>query len=119
MLAGSWKYPSQIQEVGDKVCVLSKVIKKHMDLEWNRWTVYAIGTLPIFDAMPDIDYVNVALTVGFDADQTYGNNRIGTIVVNIQRPTQVTFNDRIIDIMGQYKTQALENYAHAHATYDF
>jgi hypothetical protein len=118
MLVESCRYPSQIQGIDDKTRVLSKMLKKAMDLEWNRWTVYAIGTLPVFDSMPDIDYVNVALTVGFDTDQTYGNNRIGAIIVNIQRPTQPTFNERVADVMGQYKTQATVNYAHAHATYD-
>jgi len=118
ILAEFRRYPSQIHGIDDKTRVLSKIVKRHMDLEWNRWTIYAIGTLAIFDSMPDISYVTVGLTVGFDTDQTYGNNRIGVIIVLIQRATQPTFNERVADVMAQYKIQATVKYAQAHATYD-
>lgn len=112
------KYPSQVRGVDDKLRILSKVFNKMGDLEWNRWTIYAVSTLPIFEFMSDIDYLHVGLTVGFDTDQTYGNNRIGMILVRIQRPKQSTYNERIENLMEQYKTQATANYMDAHTTYD-
>ena len=111
-------YPSQINGVDDKLRILSKRFKKMDELEWNRWTIYAVSTLPVFESMPGIDYLRVGLTVGFDTDRTYGNNRIGVILVRIQRPKQSTYNERIRDLMEQYKTQAIANYMDAHTTYD-
>jgi hypothetical protein len=112
------KYPSQIRGVDDKMRILIKQFQKIDELEWNRWTIYAVGTLPIFESMPGIDYLHVGLTVGFDTDRTFGNNRIGMILVRIQRPKQSTYNERISDLMEQYKTQATANYMDAHTTYD-
>ena len=112
------KYPSQVRGIDDKTCILIKQFRKMDNLEWNRWTIYAVSTLPIFESMPGIDYLHVGLTVGFDTDQTYGNNRIGMILVRIQRPKQSTYNERISDLMEQYKTQAMANYMDAHTTYD-
>ena len=113
------KYPSQVQGIDDKLRVLSKRFSKNDDLEWNRWTIYAISTLPVFESMPNVEYLHVGLTVGFDTDQTFGNNRIGMILVRIVRPKQDgTYNDRIRDIMEQYKTQAIANYTDAHTTHD-
>ena len=112
------KYPSQVSGVDDKLRVLSKRFYKNEDLVWNRWTIYAISTLPIFESMPDIDYLHIGLTVAFDTDQTYGNNRIGMILVRIVRPKQSSYNERISDLMEQYKTQATANYMDAHTIYD-
>jgi hypothetical protein len=113
-----FKYPSQINYIDDKTRVLSKRIYKNEDWEWNRWTIYALGTLPVFESMPNVDYLHVALTVGFDTDQTFGNNRIGVIIMRIMRPTQSTYKERIIDLMEQYKTQTIANYTDAHTFYD-
>jgi hypothetical protein len=112
------KYPSQIQGIDDKMRILSKRLQKNDDFVWNRWTIYAMGTLPIFESMSDIDYLHVGITVGFDTDQTYGNNRIGMILMRILRPKQSTYNERIADLMEQYKTHATANYTDAHTTYD-
>lgn len=112
------KYPSQIQGIDDNMRILNKRIQKMDGLEWNRWTIYAVGTLTVFDSMSDVDYLHVGLTVGFDTDQTFGNNRIGMILVRIQRPKQSTYNERIANLMEQYKTQATANYMDAHTTYD-
>jgi hypothetical protein len=68
--------------------------------------------------MPNIEYLRVGLTVAFDADRTFGNNRIGTIITRITRPKQNTYNERIVDLMKQFKTQATANYIDAHTTYD-
>ena len=112
------KNPSQIHGINDKLRILSNKINKTDDLEWNRWTIYAMGTLPLFESMPDIDYLYIGLTVAFDTDQTYGNNRIGVIIVRIMRPKQSTYNERIADLMEQYKTQATMKYTDAHTMYD-
>jgi hypothetical protein len=112
------KYPSQVRGIDDKVCILTKQITKNDEQEWNRWTIYAIATLPIFESIPDVEYLHVGLTVGFDTDQTYGNNRIGMIIVRIIRPKQTTYNERILDLMEQYKIKSTANYTDAHTTYD-
>lgn len=112
------KYPSQVIGVDDKLRVLSKKCRPIDNVEWNRWTVYALGVLPLFESMPGVDYLRVGLTVGFDTDQTFGNNRIGTIFVRVIRPKQPTHNERICDLMEQFKTQATANYTEAHTTYD-
>jgi hypothetical protein len=112
------KYPTQIRGISDKTRVLSKCYNKNEELVWNRWTTFAVSTLPIFDSLPNVDYLHVLLTVGFDTDRTFGNNRIGGIPVRIIRPKKSTYKQEIADLMEQYKIRVTNNYTDAHTSYD-
>ena len=117
-LFGKYEHIRSKHGISDKTRVLSKCFSKNKDIKWNRWTTFAVSTLPIFESMPDIDYLRIVLTVGFDTDRTFGNNRIGGIPVKISRPRQSTYNERIYDLMEQYKVQCINNYMCAHTSYD-
>ena len=115
-------YPSQIGGMSDKTRTMTETITKRVDMAhipWNRWSIYAHGLYRIFQAVPEVEYLRVGLTVGFDSDQTFGNNRIGMVIVVIQRPRGVsTYNEHILHLMEQVKTQAVSRSTDANTSYD-
>jgi len=116
----SIKYPPLISGIGAKTYLMTETLKKNEELIWNRWTIYAHGIYNVYEALPqDVSYLRVGLTVGFDTDTTFGNNRIGLIIVNIKRaPINLSYNEKIINYIEQFKTQTLARYTDAHTCYD-
>lgn len=114
------KYPSLINSIGEKTYLMSKIFKKNDELPWNRWTIYALGIYYIYEALPqDVDYLRIGLTVGFDTDTTFGNNRIGLIIVIIKRPpVNLSQNEKILNYMEQFKNQTLAHRSDALTCYD-
>jgi len=116
----SIKYPPLISGIGAKTYLMTETLKKNEELIWNRWTIYAHGIYNVYEALPqDVSYLRVGLTVGFDTDTTFGNNRIGLIIVIIKRaPINLSYNEKILNYMDQFKTQTLARYIDAHTCYD-
>ena len=111
-------YPSQIRDIGLTTRVLSKFLLVDDTIKSNRWTTFAVSTLPIFDSMPHIDYLRVVITVGFDTDRTFCNNRIGVIPIIIARSNKSIYNQRIADLSEQFRIQVTTKYMDAHTSYD-
>lgn len=113
-------YPSLINGIGEKTYLMSKIFKKNDELPWNRWTIYALGIYNLYEALPqDVNYLRVGITVGFDTDTTFGNNRIGLIIVIIKRsPINLIYNEKILNYMEQFKNQTLACYRDANTSYD-
>ena len=120
MFNKSKKYPPLINGIGAKTNLMTEILKKNEDLIWNRWTIYAHGIYNLYEALPeDVDYLRVGITVGFNADTTFGNNRIGLIIVIIKRsPINLIYNEKILNYMEQFKNQTLACYKDANTTYD-
>jgi hypothetical protein len=114
------KYPPLINGIGDKTYLMSKILQKNDELIWNRWTIYAHGIYNVYEALPQsVDYLRIGLTVGFDTDTTFGNNRIGLIIVIIKRtPINLSQNEKILNYMEQFKNQTLSRYSDALTSYD-
>jgi len=113
-------YPPLINGIGEKTYLMSKIVKKNEELPWNRWIIYALGIYYVYEALPqDVDYLRIGLTVGFDSDTTFGNNRIGLIIVIIKRPhIGLSQNEKILNYMEQFKNQTLARYTDALTCYD-
>jgi len=114
------KYPPLINGIGDKTYLMSKIVQKNDELIWNRWTIYAHGIYNVYEALPQsVNYLRIGLTVGFDTDTTFGNNRIGLIIVIIKRtPINLSQNEKILNYMEQFKNQTLSRYSDALTSYD-
>ena len=114
------KYPPLINGIGAKTNLMTEILKKNEQLPWNRWTIYAHGIYNLYEALPqDVDYLRVGITVGFDTDTTFGNNRIGLIIVIIKRsPISLSYNEKILNYMEQFKNQTLACYRDANTSYD-
>ena len=114
------KYPPLINGIGHKTHLMTEILNKNEQLPWNRWTIYAHGIYNIYEALPqDVDYLRVGLTVGFDTDTTFGNNRIGLIIVIIKKPpANLIYNEKILNYMEQFKNQTLARYRDANTSYD-
>ena len=119
-LIENMKYPSLIKGLSDKTYVLTETFKKNEDLPWNRWAIYARGIYNIYEALPeDIEYLRIGVTVGFDTDITFGNNRIGIIIVTIKRlSAYLSQNEKILNYMEEFKNQALKKMNDANTSYD-
>jgi hypothetical protein len=113
-------YPPLINGIGEKTYLMSKIVKKNEELPWNRWIIYALGLYYVYEALPqDVSYLRIGLTVGFDSDTTFGNNRIGLIIVIIKRPhIGLSQNEKILNYMEQFKNQTLARYTDALTCYD-
>jgi hypothetical protein len=114
------RYPSLISGLAHKTYIMSEIIKKNDLIPWNRWTIYAHGIYNVFEALPQtVNYLRIGLTVGFDTDKTFGNNRIGVIIVTIKRQhAYLSYNEKILNYMEQFKTQTIANMSDAHTSYD-
>ena len=114
------KYPPLISGIGAKTYLMTEILKKNEELIWNRWTIYAHGIYKVYEALAqDVSYLRIGLTVGFDSDTTFGNNRIGLIIVIIKRsPINLSYNEKILNYMEQFKNQTLARYIDAHTCYD-
>ena len=111
-------YPSQLSGVADHTRVMTQMFDSSgVGRKWDRWCTFTRSTLHMFDSMPDVEYLRFGITVGFDTDQVFANNRIGIIIVRIQRPTG-KYDERFNDVAEQYKEQCTNNYTDAHTSYD-
>jgi hypothetical protein len=137
-----WKRPSQITKynlnnmVGSRNCLL-----KAETYEWSRWGNYAESILRIFERLEGVrsdlgivvhgnvaapaivqpvpPHLNICLTAGIDTDCTFGNNRIGCILVQVVRPDPTkSREERLECLMEQFKTQCTENFTDAVSSYD-
>jgi hypothetical protein len=119
------RYPPQLTTVGPKTTLLKRQFSRsdadYFDsTQWNRWSNYAVSTNPVFEATPSLRYLHIGLTIGFDTDCRFGNNRIGVIVVRIDRPSsQMTYYEKIQNLIEQFKSKATDSYVDAHTSYDF
>lgn len=119
MFINNIKYPSLINGIANKTCVMTEILQKNEQIPWNRWTIYAHGINRIFEALPNIDYLRVGLTVGFDTHKTFGNNRIGIIIAIIKRlPHCLSYNEKMLNYMEQFKIQTLTKMNDANTSYD-
>jgi hypothetical protein len=99
--------------------MLNHVITKSVSLYWNRWSNYAFHLLPVFECTKGLKYARVALTVGIDTDSTFGNNRIGSIIVFIERPPkQLSHKSKLRHLMKQMEEKVTQNYKDCISTYD-
>jgi hypothetical protein len=115
----SLKYPSQIKDISEKTHTMTEIFRKTNDIAWNRWTIYAHGSYRIFESVSDVDYLRIGLTVGFDSDKMFGNNRIGMIIVIIKRPPHnSTYNEKIMNLMEQFENQTMTRSYDANTSYD-
>jgi hypothetical protein len=74
-------------------------------------------TPPITHPIPP--HLNICLAAGIDTDCMFGNNRIGGILVHVVRPDPTKpRNERMEDLMEQFKTQCTENFTDAISSYD-
>ena len=99
--------------------VLSRVITKSGSYYWNRWSNYASNILPVFECTEGLEYARVALTVGIDTDSTFGNNRIGGIVVLIEKPPEkMSYKSKLRHLMKQLEEKVTQNYKDFISSYD-
>ena len=103
----------------DDTRVLRRVIQKRDAPFWNRWSNYAMSVLAVFECTDGLPYVRVALNVGISTDSTFGNNRIGAILVRITRPPEhSTYPSKIECLMAQFEEKVTKNYTDCVVTYD-
>ena len=111
--------PSLITQYDNKTRLLSRVTYKKDSFYWNRWSNYASNILPLFECTKGLEYVRVSLTVGIDTDTTFGNNRIGCIIVVIDRPPKnLSRKTKLKLLIDQFETNVTRNYRDCIATYD-
>jgi hypothetical protein len=117
----SRQYPSQLSGVDDKTTVLTQSFDSTtVQRKWDRWANYARATIQLFDALTsDVKYLRFGLTVGFNTDQFFTNNRIGVIFVRIHRPaSELSYDEQFDDIAKQFRDQVMTRYMDAHTSYD-
>lgn len=140
-LINAWKRPAQITTHSSELVGSRHILRKADAYEWSRWGNYAECVLRIFErlegtrenlgtavhgtvASPPITqaappHFNICLSAGIDTDCMFGNNRIGCIIVQVTRPDPMKpRNERMDDLMKQFKTQCTENFTDAISSYD-
>jgi hypothetical protein len=136
-----WSRPVQITTHGTGLVGSRNILHKADAYEWSRWGNYAESVLRVFEklegvrgdlgtvlfgstASPPITHpvpphLNICLCAGIDTDCMFGNNRIGCILVQVTRPDPMkSRNERMDDLMEQFKTQCTENFTDAISSYD-
>ena len=115
----AYRFPSCLSQTTDRTRVLTQTFySSSVGRKWDRWCTFTRSTLQLFNAFTeDVEYLRVGITVGFDTDQVYANNRIGVIVVRIERPFG-SYEEQFESVYKQYKQQATEKYTDAHTSYD-
>jgi len=136
-----WSRPAQITTYGDSLVGSRNMLHKADVYEWSRWGNYAESMLRIFERLEGVrgdlgtvvhgsttsppivqpipPHLNICLTAGVDADCMFGNNRIGGILVQLTRPDPTKpRNERLDELMKQFKTQCTENFTDAISSYD-
>jgi hypothetical protein len=113
------QHPSHAMQYGP-MRVLSRVINKREAPHWNRWANYAMNVLPVFECTDGLPWVRVCLNVGISTDSTFGNNRIGGIIVRIVRPPVhlTTFTSKTECLMRQFEEGATKHYTDGVVSYD-
>jgi len=114
-----YKKPTLITQHGDKTHLISRIILKKKSSYWNRWSNYALNLLTVFECTTGLEYARVALSVGIDTDFTFGNNRIGCIIVFIEKPPeQLSRKSKIKHLMRQFESKVTLNYKDCITSYD-
>ena len=114
-----YKNPALITQYDNKTRLMYRITKKIDSIYWNRWSNYASNVLPVFECVKGLEYARVALTVGIDTDSTFGNNRIGCIVVLIDRPPKrLSDKSKLRFLMKQFESKVSLRYKDCIATYD-
>lgn len=90
--------PSNIDYSGEPVFLSEEFDKDTLgnDVPWNRWSIYARALMHVFNCCPkQVKNLNIAITVAIDIDSSIrnGNNRIGIIIINIQKPNNFYENN--------------------------
>ena len=145
-LASDFLYkPSLIREYNDRLSCSSTILYKKDNMEsWGRWNNYGECILRIFERMEGnvdalgatfytgeccndrsnanqhpVDYLRIALSAGIKTDCSFGNNRIGAILLCINRPNwELSRQERIDDIANQFKIQCTRDFIDAISSYD-
>jgi len=136
-----WSRPAQITTCGPELVGSRNILHKVDAYEWSRWGNYAECVLRVFERLegtgdtlgttlygsitsPPITrrippHLNVCLVAGIDTDCMFGNNRIGCILVQVTRPDPTkSRNERLEELMEQFKTQCTDNFTDAISSYD-
>jgi hypothetical protein len=99
--------------------IFNRRVMKEDVVHWNRWSNYAMNIVPIFECMPDLDFARIAINVGIETDNTFGNNRIGAIIVCIDKPpNHLSHNSKLEHLMDQFQKQVTKYYKDCMTTYD-
>ena len=119
VLYDTLRYPSCITRWG-KSRIFRRVVRRCDSPDWNRWSNYATHVLSVFECTDGLPYVRVAVTVGISTDSTFGNNRIGAIIVRIVRPpnTLTTPQTKLACLMTQFEASVTQHYTDAVVSYD-
>lgn len=88
---------SNLDFSGNPVFLSEEFDKKTLgnDVLWNRWSIYARGLMHAFNCCPkQVKNLNIAFTVAINDVSIYrnGNNRIGCIIITIQKPNNFYVN---------------------------
>ncbi len=103
----------------DKTRIFTRITHKTENGIWNRWSNYAMNVLPIFECANELAWVRVAINIGFDTDKTFGNNRIGAIVVCIEKPSShLSYDLQMECLMKQFQEQVALSYKDGMTSYD-
>ena len=119
VLSDTLRCPSFITRWGT-TRIFRRVVRRCDSPVWNRWANYATHVLSVFECTDGLPYVRVALTVGISTDSTFGNNRIGAIIVRIARPPNTLTNPqtKLANLMTQFEASVTQHYTDAVVSYD-
>jgi hypothetical protein len=99
-----------------------RIVAKAVPCRWSRWSVIGEALNDLFTgSKKSVSYLRVALTVSIDTDQVGCNNRIGAVIVVIDKPQNFATNTHkhnLECLASQLEERALANRSGAMLSYD-